>query len=203
MGGEKENAHIVTTPDVMDLRSHALTLQAAGGRLPTMKQLLAFITLLSLPLLALAEAEIPTYDFHRLLHDGEAVVGLECHKKDATLEVGIYYASEGPLKRMDLWRVDDLVEVDHDTFQVGHVRQVERSCVIGKDRYRVRFVGLPGAMNANWLCGALMSATVTVWKNGRQVLDDAFDDNPCRHTEGIHRAVFRSGSDAPDVTRLK
>lgn len=91
--------------------------------------------------------------------------------------------------------------MDGETFQVQGVRQVERNCEIGTDRYRVRFVGLPGAANANWLCGALMSASVTVWKNGRQVLDRDFDDNPCRpHIEGIQRVVFRRGQPLPEIT---
>jgi len=162
-----------------------------------MKSMLACAALLSLPLSG--AAEVPVYDYRQPLHN-EAVVGIECHQKRETLEVGIYKPADGPLKRMDLWRVDDLIRMDGQTFQVEGVRRVERNCVIGTDRYRVRFVGLPGAANANWLCGALMSASVTVWKNGRQVLDEVFDDNPCRHTEGIQRAVFRRGQATPEIT---
>jgi hypothetical protein len=158
-----------------------------------------FAALCFLPLLAGAEA--PSFDFRQARHGGMLVVGMECHKKNGTLEVGIYYPGE-PLRRMDLWLTDKLVEVDPKSNYVLGTRQVERSCAIGADRYRVRFEGLPGAANVMWQCGALISATVTVWKNGRQVLQTPFDDNPCRGTRGIRTAVFRSGSDTPEITRF-
>jgi hypothetical protein len=148
----------------------------------------------------LARAEVPEYDFRKPAHDGVVVVGMECHKKNGTLEVGIYAPSAGPLRRMDLWRVDDLIEVDPKTFFVLHTRRVERSCTLGADRYRVRFEGLPGAANAMWLCGAAMSASVTVWKNEREVLKEDFD-NECRPDHGIRSAIFRGGSDTPAITR--
>jgi hypothetical protein len=183
---------------IITARLLALTLRYADGRLAMMKSMLACAILLALPLSR--AAEVPVYDYRQPLHNG-AVVGIECHKKKGTLEVGIYTQADGRLKRMDLWRVEDLIRMDGETFQVQGVRQVERNCEIGTDRYRVRFVGLPGAANANWLCGALMSASVTVWKNGRQVLDRDFDDNPCRpHIEGIQRAVFRRGQPMPEIT---
>jgi hypothetical protein len=179
-------------------RPAALTLRYADGRLVMMKSILVCAILLALPLSR--AAEVPVYDYRQPLHNG-AVVGIECYKTKGRLEVGIYTQADGQLKRMDLWRVEDLILLDGETFQVRGVRQVERNCEIGKDRYRVRFVGLPGAMNANWQCGALMSASVTVWKNGRRVLDRDFDDNPCRpHIEGIQRAIFRRGQPVPEIT---
>jgi hypothetical protein len=102
---------------------------------------------------------------------------------------------------MDLGRPDDLVEVDSKSNDVRGTRQVERSCTLGADSYRVRFEGLPGAANAMWLCGAAMSATVTVWKNGRQVLKEDFD-NGCREDHGIRSAVFHGGSDTPEISRF-
>jgi len=189
-----------------------LTLRRDRARLASMRSLPAVAAVFMLPLacacaaaaaavaVAVAVAEIPLHDFRQPLRKGQAVVGMECHKKNGTLEVGAYYPTDGPLRRMDLWQVSDLVEIDAKTFNVAQVRRVERSCVIGNDRYRVQFEGLPGAANAMWQCGALMTATVTVWQNDRQVLQEALDDNPCRHVAGIRRAVFRGGA-APDITR--
>jgi hypothetical protein len=45
-----------------------------------------------------------------------------------------------------------------------------------------------------------MSASVTVWKNEREVLKEDFD-NECRPDHGIRSAIFRGGSDTPAITR--
>jgi hypothetical protein len=163
-----------------------------------MKSPLVLAAALLFPLLG--RAEVPAYDFRQPLRDGVAVVGMECHKKNGTLEVGIYYGSDGPLKRMDLWKASDLVEVDPKSFDVQATRQVERSCTLGADHYRVRFVGLPGAANAMWMCGAAMSATVTIWKNGRQVFKDNLD-KACGEEPGIRSVLLRSSADRPEITR--
>lgn len=171
-----------------------------------MKPGLVLAAFLLVPLLypAIVRADVPMFDFRQPRSDGDTLVGMACHKKKGTLEVGIYYPVDGPLKRMDLWRTNDLVKVNPRSFDVRDTRQVERSCMIGADRYRVRFVGLPGAANGMWMCGAAMSATVTItiWKNGRQVFRDDLD-NGCRDEPGVRTVLLRTGAGRPEITRSK
>lgn len=145
--------------------------------------------------------DIPLYDFRTPMQDGVILVGMECHKKNGTLELGLFYANRPPGKRMDLWRTHDLVRYDPTSMMVAEVLHLERQCVIGADRYRVRFTGLPGAANANSMCGAVVTAAAQVWKNGRLVFDKELDR--CDGGNRIRTARFRRGVDVPDIEHFE
>jgi hypothetical protein len=146
-------------------------------------------------------AEIPEYDFRKPLRDGVIAVGMECHKKNRTLELGLFYPNKPPSKRMDLWLTRDLVHYDPDSLMVTEVLELERQCTIGDDRYRVRLRGLPGAANANWICGAVVTAEAQVWKNDRLIFDEELDR--CSGGKAIRIVRFSHGSDEPEIEHFE
>lgn len=144
-------------------------------------------------------AEVPLYDFRQPVRDGVILVGMECNHREKALEFGIFYAGDPPTKRMDLWKTSGLVSYDLATNMVEHIGQIERACTIGKDHYRVRFKGLPGALNAMWMCGAVVTATASVWNNGRLIYEQ--DLSRCGAEDGVRRARFVPGSNVPTVVK--
>lgn len=144
-------------------------------------------------------AEVAAYDFRQPLRDGVILVGMECNHKSKTLEIGIFDAGNPPAKRMDLWKTSDLVTYDTETYIVQDVRHLERTCLIDNTRYRVRFDGLPGAANAMWMCGAVVTATAHVWKNGRLIFQQ--DLARCGHEESVRGATFGLDSDVPTLVK--
>src|SRR5437016_4679056 len=70
----------------------------------------------------------------------------------------VSYPDKPPRRPMDLWRTADLVKFDPVTWFLTDVYEVERLCNVGKDKYRVRFRGVPGASNAQWQCGTSSGA---------------------------------------------
>jgi hypothetical protein len=142
---------------------------------------------------------IPTYDFRKPLNDGMTLVGLECHKKNETLELGLFDASTPPIKRMDLWDTWDLVKIDPKIDQISAVRSVERSCVIRGARYLIRFTGLPGNFNIQGRCGAAVSAHAKVWKDGKLLFDQDFEQCGDEEGSGIRTVRFSRDSDQPLV----
>lgn len=144
--------------------------------------------------------EIPQYDFRKPFRDGVIAVGMECHKKNRTFEIGLFYPNKPPSKRMDLWLTRDLVRYD-DTMMVAEVLELERRCTIGDDRYRVRFRGVPGATNGNWMCGAVVTAAAKVWKNGRLIFDEELDR--CTGGNAIRTVRFSHVSDEPEIEHFE
>jgi hypothetical protein len=143
--------------------------------------------------------EVPLYDFRQRVRDGVILVGMECNHKSQSLEIGIFDAGNPPAKRMDLWRTSDLVTYDAKTYMVTSIRHLERSCTIGSDRYQVRFEGLPGAMNAMWMCGAVVTAKASVWKNGRLIYEQGL--SRCGADESVRLAKFVPASDIPTIVK--
>lgn len=140
-------------------------------------------------------AEISLYDFKEPVRDGMVLVGMECNHKTQTLEIGIFDSGNPPNKRMDLWKTSDLVSYDPKTSMVTSIRHLYRNCTIGNDRYKVRFDGLPGAMNAMWTCGAIVTAKAKVWKNDRLIYEQGF--SRCGADESVRLARFDLGTDIP------
>ena len=144
-------------------------------------------------------ADVPLYDFRQPVRDGVILVGMECNHKSQSLEIGIFDAGNPPAKRMDLWRTSDLVTYDAKTYMVTSIRHLERSCATGSDRYQVRFEGLPGAMNAMWMCGAVVTAKASVWKNGRLIYEQEL--SRCGADGSVRLARFVLGSDVPTLVK--
>ena len=145
-------------------------------------------------------ADVPIYDFRQPVRDGVILVGMECnHKKSQSLEIGIFSAGNPPAKRMDLWKTSDLVSYDAKTYMVTSIRHVERACVIGNDRYRVRLDGLPGAMNAMWMCGAVVTAKASVWKNNRPIFEKEL--SRCGVDASVRLVRFVPGTDVPTLVK--
>jgi len=142
-----------------------------------------------------SSAEVPLYDFNQPVRDGMILVGMECNHKKQSLEIGIFDSGNPPTKRMDLWKTSDLVTYDAKTSMVTSIRQLHRSCTIGNDRYQVRFDGLPGAMNAMWTCGAIVTAKAKVWKNGRLIYEKEL--SRCGADDSVRVARFDLGVDIP------
>ena len=146
-----------------------------------------------------SSAEVRLYDFKQPVRDGVTLVGMECNHKSQSLEIGIFDSANPPTKRMDLWRTSDLVTYDAKTYMVSSIRHLERSCTIGSDRYQVRFEGLPGAMNAMWMCGAVVTAKANVWKNGRLVYEQELAR--CGVDDSVRLAKFVLGVDVPTLVK--
>lgn len=146
-----------------------------------------------------SHADVPLYDFRQPVRDGVVLVGMECNHKSQSLEIGIFYASNPPTKRMDLWNTSDLVSYDAKTYMVTSIRHVKRGCAIGSDRYQVRIDGLPGAMNAMWMCGAVVTARASVWKNGRLIFEQ--DLSRCGADESVRLVRFVPGTDIPTLVK--
>lgn len=144
-------------------------------------------------------AGVPLYDFRQAVRDGVILVGMECNRKTESLELGIFESRYPPTKRMDLWKTSDLVTYDAETNMVSSVLHVERNCTIGKDRYRVRLAGLPGAPNAMWACGAIVTAKASVWKNGRLIYDQKLLS--CGVDGAVRLVRFVSGTDVPTLVK--
>ncbi|MET3133370.1 hypothetical protein AAKU55_003660 [Oxalobacteraceae bacterium GrIS 1.11] len=142
---------------------------------------------------------IPEYDYTKPLKDGVNVVGMECHKKNGTLELGYFDSTSPPTKRMDLWRSYDLVKYDAHSM-VKKILEVERHCQLADDRYVIRFRGAPGNSNAMGHCGATVYAGAKVWKNGVMVFDQDFES--CDAKETIRSVRFSHGSDLPQIHKV-
>ena len=144
-------------------------------------------------------ADVPLYDFRQPVRDGVILVGMECNHKTGALEFGIFDEGTPPTKRMDLWRTTDLVTYDVQTYMVSSTRHLERNCTIEKDHYRVRFDGLPGALNAMWICGAVVTAKASVWKNDRLIYQEELAK--CGVDDSVRLARFVPGSDVPTLVK--
>lgn len=166
------------------------------SRSQTIRTILAGVCILAS---GVSLAGVPLYDFKQPVRDGVILVGMECNHKSEALELGIFEAGNPPAKRMDLWKTSDLVTYDAKTYMVSSIRHVERSCTIGNDRYQVRFEGLPGAMNAMWMCGAVVTAKASVWKNGRLIYEQEL--SRCGVDDSVRLARFVPGTDIPMLVK--
>lgn len=144
-------------------------------------------------------SSIPPRDFRAPIKDGESVVGMECHWRNKTLEIGLFYPGTSPERRMDMWSTSDMVVFDKKTSLVKETRFLERQCKLGAHDYKVRLTGVPGNSNALGACGAFVTARATVWKNGRKLFDEDLDD--CFGDKAYSSVRFTAQSDRP-VTAL-
>jgi hypothetical protein len=157
------------------------------------------ISILLLVASSLGGAEVPTYDFRKPQRDGVTLVGMECHHRNLTLEIGLFFPASPPTKRMDLWNLSDLVKFNPSTYALEKIESVERRCNVGSSHYKIRFEGIPGASNAMWMCGAATGVHATVWRNDKLVFDE--DLSRCNQDDYIRQIRFKDGADAPEVDR--
>jgi len=150
---------------------------------------------------SLCFAEVPTYDARQPQRDGITLVGMECHHRNLTVEIGLFFPASPPAKRMDLWNISDLVKFNPSTYFVEKIEAVERRCNTGGNQYRIRFQGIPGASNAMWMCGAGTGVHATVWRNERMVFDD--DLYKCSQDEYIGAVRFKNDVAVPEVDKRK
>ncbi|NVD97413.1 hypothetical protein [Massilia sp. BJB1822] len=159
--------------------------------------MMAPLLLASLPLHCLAG--VPNYDFRQPQKDGVVLVGMECHHKNLTLELGVFYPNDPPTKRMDLWKTDDLVKFNPETSMVQEILSVEKRCTLATDRYKVQLKGVPGAANAMSRCGASTGVHASVWKNDQIIFDE--DLERCSRDSNIKKLLFKQGADLPAIER--
>lgn len=148
---------------------------------------------------SLCSAEVPTYNAHQPQRDGVVLVGMECHHRNLTLEIGLFLPADPPTKRMDLWNISDLVKFNPTTYNLEKVETVERRCNVGRNHYKIQFEGIPGASNAMWMCGAATGVHASVWRNDKLVFDE--DLNKCSRDDYIQQVRFKDGVDVPEVDR--
>lgn len=142
--------------------------------------------------------EVPTVDYRASVKDGESLVGIECHKRNKTLEVVAINPGHSPGRRMDVWQARDLLVFDQKTSMLLKTLAVQRSCKLGDDTFDVRLEGVAGNSNAQAKCGAFATAHATVRRNGRKVYDA--DLAECWGEKNIAALRFVPGADAPTVT---
>lgn len=148
---------------------------------------------------SLCSAEVPTYDARQPQRNGVTLVGMECHHKNLTLEIGVFFPASPPTKRMDLWNTSDLAKFNSTTYSLEKVETVERKCNVGSNHYKIRFEGIPGASNAMWMCGASTGVHASVWRNEKMIFDE--DLYKCNRNDYIQQIRFKDGVDAPEVNR--
>ena len=142
--------------------------------------------------------EVPTVDYRKPVKDSDVLVGIECHKRNKTLEVVALNSDHTPGRRMDVWQMWDLLVHDQKTSMLLKTLAVQRTCKLGDDTFKVRLEGVAGNTNAQGQCGAFATAHATVWRNGRKVYDADLAD--CMSEKNIATVRFVPGADAPKVT---
>ena len=150
---------------------------------------------------AAVAGEVPTVDYRAPVKDGDTLVGIECHKRNNTLEVVAINPGHSPGRRMDLWHTWDLLVYEQKTSMLLKTLAVQRTCKLGEDTFKVRLEGVAGNANAQGQCGAFSTAHATVWRNGRKVYDA--DLAECWGEKNIATLRFVPGADAPKVTLEK
>lgn len=154
-----------------------------------------------LALSSLSSAEVPTYDPRQAPPNGVSLVGIECHHRNLTLEIGLFVPGDPPTKRMDLWDIFEFVKFNPSTYFLEKVETVDRRCDIGGTRYKIQFEGVPGANNAMWMCGAATSVHAIVWRDEKIVFDEDLDK--CNSDEYIRQVRFKNGIDVPEVIKRR
>jgi len=166
-------------------------------------KLILSIFLLSLSSLGVA-FDTPQYDRSKgEPHDDRRIVGMECHKKNNTLEVGYFTDYNLPDKRMDLWDTFDLKKnrMDDDGREyVKSVHEVERKCTLGKDHYIVKIRPVPGNWNLNGRCGGATYGGAKILMNGVQIFDGNFEE--CESKEIVAKIKVFGGQWKPVVTKM-
>ena len=162
------------------------------------RSLLSFFLL---ALSSLSSAEVPTYDIRQAPPNGASLVGIECHHRNLTLEIGLFIADNAPTKRMDLWNIEDLVKFNPSTYFLEKVETVTRRCDIDGVRYKVQLRGIPGANNAMWPCGGGTGVNAVVWRNEKIVLNEDLDK--CNSENYISLVRFKDATAAPEVIRCR
>ena len=142
--------------------------------------------------------EVPTVDYRTEANDGESLIGIECHKRNKTLEVVAVGSGHSPGRRMDVWQAKELLVFDQETSMLLKKLAVQRSCKLGDDTFKVRLEGVAGNSNAQRRCGGFATAHATVWRNGRTVYDA--DLAECWGEKNVASLRFVPGADAPTVT---
>ena len=145
--------------------------------------------------------DIPQYDKTAMKTDDARVVGMECHKKNKTLEIGYFTAYNIPNKLMDLWDTYDLKKRSADGETPDEFYEVKRYCNLGNERYIVLFRadGVSG-WGYGGARGAITGARTRVYKNDVMVLDILFEENG--KDEVITKVKFMSGDNKPEITKM-
>lgn len=133
-------------------------------------------------------------------HDDRRIVGMECHKKNNTLEVGYFTDYNLPNKRMDLWDTFDLKKNKKDSDYVESVHEIVRRCKIGNDHYVVKIRPVPGNWNLNRECGGATYAGAKIMRNGVVVFDEDFEE--CNSKEIISKVRISTNQKDPVVTKM-
>ena len=131
-------------------------------------------------------------------HDDRRIVGMECHKKNNTLEVGYFTDSNLPDKRMDLWDTFDLKKNKKDSDYVESIHEIVRKCKIGNDLYLVKFRPVPGNWNLNGECGGATYGGAKIMRNGVVIFDKDFEG--CNSKEIISKVRISTDQKDPVVT---
>ncbi len=102
-----------------------------------------------------ATIRIPKYDRSGPKSDDQKIIGIDCNKKNKTLEVGYYTAYNLPDNAMDLWDTFSLKtnsNPDNNGNQhVLAVHDVVRECSLGNTHYIVTISAVPGIQVAGVL----------------------------------------------------
>jgi hypothetical protein len=143
--------------------------------------------------------DAPQYDRHREKHDDRRIVGMECHKKKQTLEVGYFTDYNLTDKTMDLWDVFDLKTNSSDGMSVKSVHEIIRKCNLGDEYYVIKFRPVIGNWNLNGACADTFGGA-TILRNGVVVFDQKFEK--CGSEEVIVKVFFSKGIENPEITKI-
>jgi hypothetical protein len=155
--------------------------------------------------MAIEEApfDIPQYDrLKNEPHDDRRIVGMECHKKNNTLEVGYYTDYNLPKKLLDLWDTFDLKRnrTNGDQEYVESIYAIVRKCNLGNDHYIVKIRPVPGNWNLNGQCGGATYGGVEILKNGIQIYDGNFEE--CDSKEIVAKVKIFNDQTSPLITKM-
>ena len=145
--------------------------------------------------------EITEYDRRSSSGDDTLIVGVACDQARNRLDIGLYTPYELPAgEKIALWNTFDLKKDNPDGESIAKVHHVERRCVLGRHRYRIRLTGEPGNWNMNGECGAITYAKAAVWRDGKMIFNKSIsscEDYRTSYGHLLKLIIFQPANDEP------
>jgi uncharacterized protein len=151
-----------------------------------------------------ATIRIPKYDRSGHKSDGQKIIGIDCNKKNKTLEVGYYTAYNLPDNAMDLWDTFSLKtnsNPDNNGNQhVLAVHDVVRECSLGNTHYIVTISAVPGSWSFTGPCGGVEFGRAVIVRNNAIVFDEPFES--CNSENIVATVKVREEKAEPTIIRI-
>lgn len=134
------------------------------------------------------------------------LVGYGCNKANDSIVVnyfGAYNEAGDELAKNateNQWELWSLVETNDDGI-IGNIKKIEKDCKLSDGDYKVKIQPEPGNMNVNGRCGAQISASFEITKDGITVYRLGGFEGDCHASYG--QPVTTSVTYGPNLERPK